>query len=233
MNDQMNAPMSSAPGGATPIFQVWINALTKPNEQTYTDIANSANAKATTAYLWVFISSLVASFLSLIVQGAVLRTQLSQIGDGQLGSGFIGIAITLLCGAPIFAIIGTIVFAIFTALIQWIAKLFGGKGTNDQLAYAFAAISVPYTLISGIFVLLSAIPFVGLCFRLILVLAGLYILFLEITAVKAVNQLGWGQAAGSVLIPGASLFLVCCCAIFGVSMLAGASASKLLQQFQQ
>jgi len=233
MNDQMNAPVSPASEGSTPIFQVWVNALTKPNEQTYSDIANSTNAKASTAYLWVFLSSLVASFLSLIVQGAVLRSQLSQIGEGRLGSGFVGIAITLLCGAPIFALIGTIGFAVFTALIQWVAKLFGGKGTNDQLAYAFAAISVPYTLISGIFILLSAIPLVGLCFRIILGLAGLYILFLEITAVKAVNQLGWGQAAGSVLIPGAVLFSVCCCVIFGGSMLAGASASKLFQQLQQ
>jgi len=123
-------------------------------------------------------------------------------------------------------------FAIFTALIQWIAKLFGGKGTNDQLAYVFAAITVPYSILSGIFILLSAIPFVGICFRLILGLAGLYILVLEIMAVKATNQLDWGRAAGSVLIPGASLFLICCCAVFGISMVAGASATRLFQQFK-
>ncbi len=34
MSNQMsNAPMMSA--GPTSIFQTWINALTKPNEQTY------------------------------------------------------------------------------------------------------------------------------------------------------------------------------------------------------
>jgi hypothetical protein len=124
-------------------------------------------------------------------------------------------------------------FAIFTALIQWIAKLFGGTGTNDKLAYVFAAITVPYYVLSGVFILLSAIPFVGICFRLILGLAGLYILVLQVMATKATNQLDWGRAAGSVLIPGASLFLICCCAVFGISMVAGASASKILQQFQQ
>ena len=236
MNDQMNnAPMSSMPsggGGPVPFYQVWINALTKPYEQTYADIANSPNAKASTAYLWVFISSLISSFLSLLVQGAVIRSQLSTVGDGKLGSGFLGSAITLLCGTPIAAAIYTLIFAIITALTQWIAKMFGGRGTNDQIAYVFAAIGVPYTLISGVFILLSAIPFVGLCFRIILGLAGFYILFLEITAVKAINQFGWGQAAGSVLIPGASIFLVCCCLVFGVSMIAGASISKVFQQLQ-
>ena len=234
MNDQMNTPMSPSPmpSGPTSFYQVWMNALTKPNEQTYADIANSPNAKATTAYMWVFLGSLVASFLSLLVQGAVIRSQLSTIGEGRLGTGFVGIAITLLCGAPIAAVFGTVVFAVFTALIQWVAKMFGGKGTNDQLAYVYAAIGVPYTLVSGVFILLSAIPYVGFCFRIILGLAGFYILFLEITAAKAVNQLDWGRAAGSVLIPGAALFFLCCCVVFGVSMLAGASASKILQQLQ-
>jgi len=234
MNDQMNAPMSSMPSGSGPVpfYQVWINALTKPNEQTYADIANSPNAKASTAYMWVFGGSLISAFLSLLVQGALLRSQLSGVGGGKLSSGFLGIAITLICGTPIVAIIGTLFFAIFTALIQWIAKLFGGKGTNDQLAYVFAAITVPYSILSGIFILLSAIPFVGICFRLILGLAGLYILVLEIMAVKATNQLDWGRAAGSVLIPGASLFLICCCAVFGISMVAGASATRLFQQFK-
>jgi len=235
MNDQMNAPMSSMPsggGGPVPFYQVWINALTKPNEQTYIDIANSPTAKASTAYMWVFISSLVSSFLSLLVQGAVIRGQLSSVGDGKLASGFIGIAITLLCGTPIAAAVYTLIFAILTALTQWIAKMFGGSGNNDQIAYVFAAIGVPYTLISGVFILLSAIPYVGFCFRIILGLAGFYILFLEITAVKAINQLDWGRAAGSVLIPGASILFLCCCLVFGVSMIAGASASKILQQLK-
>ena len=228
MNDQFNASMPS--GQPASIFQTWINALSKPNEQTYVDIANSPNAKASTAYIWFFVGSLVASFLSLIVQGAVIRSQLSNLGQGRLGSGFLGIAITLICGAPIAAIFGTLFFAIGTALVQWIAKMFGGVGTNDQLAYVFAAISVPYSLVSGVFILLSAIPYVGFCFRLIFGLAGFYVLFLQIMATKAVNKFGWGQAAGSVLIPGAAVFLLCCCVVGGLSMALGASASQIFKQ---
>jgi hypothetical protein len=221
MSNQMsNAPMM--PAGSNSFFQTWVPALTKPNEQTYTEIANSPNAKASTAYLWVFLSSIVASLIALIVQGATLREQLAQSGVGpdRLGNGFGAIVITLLCGTPIFALLGTVIFAIVVAVVQWIAKMFGGKGTNDQLAYAFAAIGVPYSLISSVFILLSAIPFVGFCFRIILGLAGLYILVLQIMAIKGVNQFGWGPAIGSLFIPGLVVGLLCCCvlAILGAVM---------------
>jgi hypothetical protein len=214
MSNQMsNAPMM--PAGSNSFFQTWVPALTKPNEQTYAEIAGSPNAKATTAYLWVFLSTIVTSLITLIVQGATLRERLaaSGIGAERLGNGFGAVLITLLCGAPIIAAIGTIFFAITVAIVQWIAKMFGGKGTNDQLAYAFAAIGVPYSLLSSVFILLSAIPFVGFCFRLILGLAGLYILVLQIMAIKGVNQFGWGPAIGSLFIPGLVVGLLCCCAL--------------------
>ncbi len=222
-----NAPMT--PAGSTSFFQTWIDALTKPNEQTYAGIAASPKAKATTAYVWVFVCSLLASFVSLLVEGGTLRHQLSQAGVGaeQLRGGAGGIAITLLCGAPIAAFIGTVLFAIFTALIQWIAKMFGGRGTNDQLAYAIAAIAAPYSLVSSVFVLLSAIPVVGLCFRIIIGLAGIYVLVLQIMAVKGVNAFGWGPAVGAVLIPFAAILLVCCCAAVIVGALTGAAVGNI------
>ena len=56
----MNMPVSNAPmpssGGSKSFFQVWIDALTKPNENTFAEIASSPNAKATTAYIWVFVT---------------------------------------------------------------------------------------------------------------------------------------------------------------------------------
>ncbi len=235
----MDQPSSNAPmmPGSSPnsIFQTWIKALTKPNEQTYMDIANSPNAKATTAYTWVFLSSLLTSLFTLIVQGETLRNQLAQsgIGQGRLGSGFGAVAITLLCGTPIIAIIGTISFAIGVAIIQWIAKMFGGKGTNDQLAYSFAAFGVPYSLISSLFILLSAIPFVGLCLQIILSLAGFYIFFLEILAVKSVNQFGWGQAVGSVLIPFVVVLILCCCVFIGLGFVMGPAIKNIFSQFNQ
>ena len=212
-NELSNAPMM--PVGAPSIFQIWINALTKPNEMTYRDIAASPNAKATTAYLWVFISLFVTYVFTFLVEGSTLRDRLTQSGvsTDRLGGGVVGVVVALICVAPILAVIGTLFFAIGVAIVQWIAKMFGGKGTFDQMAYTFAAISVPYSLVSSVFILLSAIPYVGLCFRIILGLAGIYILVLEILAVKGVNQFGIGAAIGSLFIPGLAVALIVCCLV--------------------
>lgn len=213
MNDQFNTPISPAPmpGGPQSVVQVWMNALTKPNEQTFADLAASPNAKSTTAFLWVFIGSLVNALFASLVQGAIMRQVMQQYGNGQFNFGGTGMGsrlITIVCGAPIAAVISVVMFALVTGIVQFLAKSFGGRGTFDQLAYTFAAITTPFALISGILTLLSAIPFVGLCFGLISLVAGLYVLFLQVLAVKAVNQLDWGRAAGAYFLP---IVVLCCC----------------------
>ena len=234
----MNMPVSNAPtpssGGSKSFFQVWIDALTKPSEETFAEIASSPNAKATTAYIWVFVTALIELFFSFLINGALVRRAFEQQGfGGSLPGGGVGIALVgAVCGGPIFAVVITIFFAIGAALIQWIAKMFGGKGTNDQLTYSFGAIAAPFYLISTVFVLLGAIPYVGYCFSNLLGLAGLYVLVLEIMAVKGVNQFGWGEAIGSVFIPIVVVFIVCCCLGAIASAAFGAAFKGLLQQFQ-
>lgn len=219
MNDMSNAPIPES--RPTSVMQTWMNALTKPSEQTFVDIASSPNAKASTAYLWVFVASLIQIFLTALVQSRFLGTYLNQFGiqDSAATRGIGSILISAICGAPIGAAIGTLFFAIWIFIIQWIAKMFGGRGTNDQMAYAAAAITAPYSIIAGILSLFSAIPIVGLCFSAILFLAGLYIIVLQIMAIKGVNGLTWGAAIGTWLIPGVALGLICAC-IVGVSMAA-------------
>jgi hypothetical protein len=182
----------------------------------------------------MFLASIVSSFLALVVQGSLLRDQLGEAGVGgpQLGGG-IGVALTLLCGAPILAVLSTAAFAIFVALVQWIARMFGGKGNNDQLAYTAASIAAPYSIISGAAILLSAIPYVGFCFRIILGLAGIYIVVLEILAVKSVNQFGWGPAIGSYFIPGLALALICCCVAAVIASAMGLALGNVFSTLNQ
>jgi len=215
MNEQPNAPMSAGSAGVAGWFSTWMTAVTKPNEQTFVGLASSGNAKASTAYLWVFISSLVFYFLYSLVQGAVMRQAFQQAGLDFPGGGG-GIAnqfVMAICGAPIAGILSVLGFVISTGIIQWIAKMFGGKGTFDQMAYAIGAIYAPYYLASAVLVLFAGIPYVGLCFGFLSLIFLLYVLFLEVAAVKGVNQFGWGQAAGSVFIPLVVLF---CCVFVGV-----------------
>lgn len=218
MNDNLPDVPSSISGPA-PVMQTWMKALTKPSEQTFAEIASSPNAKATTAYLWVFVASLIQAFLIALVQSRLVATYMEQYGvGGNFGNG--GVATTLIgaiCGAPILAALTTLFFALGVFVIQWIARMFGGRGTSDQLAYTLAAIVAPFSIVAGIISLFSAIPFVGLCFSAILSIAGIYVFVLEVLAVKAVNQISLGAAIGSLLIPGLVIGFLCACLI-GVSM---------------
>jgi hypothetical protein len=215
MNDNLNAV---SPGGPTSIFQTWVNALTKPNEQTFADIAASPNAKSMNAFLWVFIGSLVNVFLVYLVQNRWMGQYMDQLGfDSGIRTGFGPTLVTAVCGAPIGALISVVFFAVFTGVIQWVAKMFGGTGTFDQLAYALAAITVPFSFLSGVLSLLGVIPYVGFCFGIIGLVAGIYALVLQVMAVKGVNRFGWGQALGSYFLPG--IVFACCIAVVVAGLL--------------
>jgi hypothetical protein len=227
--------MAPAPG-STGWLSVWTKALTQPKEETYAALAASPNAKASTGYLWYFLGALVSSLLASLVQGAVMGQMMQQFGlDGsQFGAGDIGsILITAICGAPIGAAIGTAIFAIGILIVQWIAGMFGGRGTNDQLVYIMSAILTPYLFINGLLALLSAIPYVGFCFSLVSLLGLLYVVVLGIMAVKGVNQFGWGAAAGSCLIPLLVIGFLCACLIAGAFMLLGPLVGNVFSSINQ
>ena len=217
MNDMPSAPIPESMASSP--LQIWQKALTKPSEQTFVEIASSPNAKASTGYIWMFVAYLIQIFLTALVQNRTLSTYADQYGFGEVfaNRGFGSILVGAICGAPIGAAVGTLFFALSVVIIQWLAKMFGGRGTSDQLAYAMAAILAPYLVISGIVTLFSAIPYVGLCFSAILAIAGLYILVLEVMAVKGINQISWGAAIGALLIPVLAIVFLCACLIGGLA----------------
>ncbi|HEY6074549.1 MAG TPA: Yip1 family protein, partial [Anaerolineales bacterium] len=209
MNDQSNMPIT--PAARESVFQNWIRALTRPTEENFASMAASPQARASTGYLWYFIASIVQVVLAALVQGTLLRNYFPQYADqfGNMASPLT----TILCGAPIGAVVSTIFFAIGTAIVQWIARMFGGTGTNDKLVYVLSNILTPYLVISGVLALLSSVPYVGLCFSALAFIGGIYILVLEVMAVKAVNRFGWGPAIASLLIPGLLIAFFCACLV--------------------
>jgi hypothetical protein len=159
-----NEPVMESKPGIAGWVQVWKTAVTKPNEQTFIDLTESPDATSKTAYLWVFI----VGTISMIVQ-AILQTIYTATGTTPTIPGFeefmpsggdpgtAGITlIVMLCLSPVFGAVYTLFFALGVAIVQWIAKLFGGTGSYEKLLYAIAAISVPFTLISASYPLVSA-----------------------------------------------------------------------------
>jgi hypothetical protein len=226
MSEFSNEPIVPSRGPEMSLVDTWINAITKPKEETFARIVAQPGANASKAFLWVFLASLLTSLVSLVAGvGAqmdsirqFLPPEIARELPAQVTPSFsIG---TVICGAPIGAVLAVIGFAITTALIQWVAKLFGGTGTFDKLAYAFSAITVPYSVIAAVLALLGIIPYVGILTGLISFALSIYVIVLEVLAVKAVDRLDTGKAVGSVLLPGLAIALiVCCCIVVAIAAL--------------
>jgi hypothetical protein len=233
MSEPSNAPMLPPTSGVSGWFTVWREALTRPNEQTYARIAQSPGAKLGTAFLWVFLGSLINAFFVSLIQSNRVNQMLqnSDLGLEGFPQPAGGGLVSVICGAPVAAVITVIFFAIGVGVFQLIARMFGGQGTYEQLAYALAAIVTPLYVVSSLLTLLSLIPFVGFCFGILGFAAALYALGLEIIAVKGVNQFGWGPAVATVLLPA---FLFACCiavAVAGLVSLLGPEIMDSLEMF--
>ncbi len=205
------------------IFQIWMDALTKPYQATYRDISRLPTARSSTAFLWVFVASLVLTFCAALVANVMRNRFMEQFGFAQNlpAPGLGGRVFTLICGAPIAAVIAVVFFALLVGITHLVARAFGGRATFDQLAYAMAAIVVPANLLQAALRLLGGIPFVGLCFDLLGLLLGLYVLVLMIVAVMGVHDIGLGGAAVSVLVlPFVACICAFCAAIAAASVLA-------------
>jgi len=229
MSEFSNEPMVPSEGSAMSMTDTWVSAVTKPNVNTFARIAAQPGATTSKALLWVFVASLVTSFATFIAQAinaggqiGFLRQFLPPELARELPIGAtpsIGFG-TVICGAPITAIFTVLFFAIWVALIQWVAKLFGGTGSFDKLAYTFSAIIVPFNIISAILTLIGIIPFVGILTGLISFALIFYAIVLEILAVQAVNKLDMVKAIGAVLLPWLAIVLVvCCCVIAGLGLM--------------
>ena len=124
--------------------------------------------------------------LASFVEGA------EEVFSGNLLAGFSSLFI-LACGLPFTVIASILGMLLFAGLIHFIAGALGGSGSFRQLLYVFAVISAPFSIVSA---LLGLIPFVN-CLTIPL---ALYVVVLNILAIKVVHRISWGAAMGTIIV---------------------------------
>lgn len=237
MNDQNTPPMSPEPAGFAGWFSIWINAVTKPSEQNYSTMSGHPDAQTNNrAFIWVFLAgtaaAIITGILNAILELAGFTTQIPGFSElaGSAPRGAMASLGIALCTSPISGAISVLFFAIFVGIIQWVAKMFKGVGNFQQLAYVMAAISVPVSLVTSLLTPFTTIGVVGYCFAAVSLLISLYVIYLQVLAVKAVNRFGWGEAAGSYFLPLILFVCLCACLAFGLASIFGVAYSELLNQ---
>ncbi len=174
-------------------FQVFIRAVTMPSAANYRELLDDPQASQNRACTWVFLTSMLAAFISMVFSSA--PTTMDPL------EGYILILLkTLLYG------LGAVT-SLFIAASIWhaTALMFSGDGTHGAMVYVAGAIQAPMIFIAF---LVSQIPSPGL----FLFLLFIYHFFLYINAIKAVYKLGTGKATliffMPVLVIGAFLFVI-------------------------
>lgn len=177
--------------------QAWLIAVTQPNVQSYTALAEDPSATLGKAFAWIFVSGLIASAVSSLLRLAFISSTLSgleQTSDSTLGIGVVAL-LTFACLVPFSAAFAGVVLMVSAGIQQFVAGALGGEGSFTRLYYVMAAYTAPISVAAA---LLAIIPFLGACVGALL---GFYTIALNALAIKAVNRFGWGNAILSMIVP--------------------------------
>jgi len=188
-------------------YEIWWDVWSRPGIAPFQTILNEPGSDITRGLLWIAITALVITLINSLSLVRLIGHSMPE----YFGSYIFG----YVCGfilVPIFAIIG---IAISAGLYHLIAKLFGGNGKWSELTYCLSAVAAPGTLLAGVIGLISYLFFqIPAALFIPFVLSGvlaIYTLALYVNAIRAAENLGTGQAIGTVLIPAiiVGIFVVC------------------------
>lgn len=215
----MDVVPSSSASDALPWYQVWLNALTRPNPATYEDFVSRAGISSGKAYLWVFLAAIGGWALAAPLFLLIGFPGFSDPRTAEVLGNTSSLALALACLIPLAGAMSIVGLIISTGISHLIARALGGVGTFTQLIYAVAAYTAPASLITPA---LSMVPLVN-CLASLL---GFYTLFLNIVAIKAVHRLTWGRAflSSSLMIALVVGFFACVFAV-AVILFGGFAAS--------
>ena len=199
-------------------YDAWSTALLSPTVEGYQSLINHAGVNVSTPLTWIFITTLRTYIdiggLGASQVSAQMKFILSQVPgmDPRILAG--GTALFLLIAIPLTAILMTAGQALGVAILHGMAFVLGGQGKYSQMLYASTAFTCPMSIISSI---IAAIPVVNMASPLI----SLWLIYLELTALRAVYRLSWGRAIAALLLPGVLIFVCLCAFTFLMFPMAG------------
>jgi len=181
-------------------LEAWRLALTRPNEETFRNLADDPNGSLGRALSWIAITSAISYLITASVQllfsglftGPGLLEALEHEAGLLLSRGLM-IAGVYACGLPMVVLISVVGMLFYSGVVQFTANAMGGKGTFVEMAYALAAFTAPLTVLIGA---ISWIPWVN-CLTIPL---GIYSLVLTLLAVKSVNRMSWGKTISTFAV---------------------------------
>ena len=191
--------VSAAPTQVLKWYEVWREVVLHPSANTFERILADPTAAPVRAYAWVAIVSTLIS-----VFGQIFNPDATTLS---------------LLIYPIFVPIISLIGLAFEALIlHWVAKRYHGQGSYHRMVYVLGAIYAPYGIIEmGLNMVLPSV---------VMFLFGIFMLYLQVQAIKAAERITTSQAYWTFTLPGLLLvvltvFIIIALVLLGPALGAG------------
>ena len=199
-------------------YEIWWDVWLHPGIAPYQTILNEPNHSMTRGFIWIAVTSFMVTLISSLFSALVMRNLVADAFVGTMFENYATYTLSAICGvilSPIFAIIGV---AISAGIYHWVAKLFHGKGNWTDLVFCLSAVTAPGTLVGGVIGIFSLLFFQNPVILFLPVFVSLvlavYIIVLNVNAIRAVEDVGTWQAIGTIVLPTIFvLVVVTCCSI--------------------
>lgn len=189
--------------------EIWSQAITQPNLQSYQDLMEESNRTLTRAFLWLMGASAI---------GFLIQLPLTLLSDNNVFEAALGSALAVVVCFPFLIVIGFGFYLLGQAIIFVIAKVLGGKGEFTDQVWLSTAYSAPASLVSAVLGYLNLIPCIG---ALVSLGFALYTFVLGVIALNTVHQYGWFRAVATLILPLLLFVFFICCVLI---VLGGATA---------
>jgi MFS family permease len=198
-------------------YEIWWDVWIHPGLAPFKAILSEPGNNITRGFIWIGVTSFIVTLVSYLFSALVSNLMADAIG-GEMFKNYSGYTISYICGillSPLFAILGIAVSAL---VYHWIAKLLGGRGNWNDLLFCLSAVNAPASIIGGVIALISLLFFqspVLLFLPTMVALAlAVYILVLNVNAIKAAEDVGTWPALGAIFIPTLiGVAVVTCCSL--------------------
>ncbi len=197
-------------------YQIWLDIWMHPGDQAFRYAFRERDHGAGRGFIWLATTGLIAALISSITFVPFIRDQFPGIPYGFF--------VTFLCEialAPIFAIVGMLITSV---VYHVVAMIFRGKGDWSNLVFGLSAVNAPTSIIvSLLFIPVLLFTRFAVLWWLVALLAGaiavalgIYVIIMTVNAIRAAENVGVGEAIGTILLPMAVgvVISVCCSLIF-------------------
>jgi hypothetical protein len=199
-------------------YEIWWDVWIHPGITPFQTMLNEPNHEMRRGFIWVAVTSFIITLISYLFSALIMRNLMADAFRGTAIQNFSSYTLSLICGvilSPIFAIIGICISA---GIYHWVAKLFRGKGNWNDLVYCLSAVTAPGSLVGGVIGIFSLLFFNNPVIIFLPVFAtflfAIYVIVLNVNAIRATEDIGTWEAIGTLFIPTIIIVvIVSCCSI--------------------